>query len=54
MFLYSEVGQKTHKRGSDLDLAILDIISNDQAREIEYWLNEETLLPYYFDVVLYN
>jgi len=49
------VGQKkTHKRGSDVDLAIKDNLSNDQVREIEYWLNEETLLPYYFDLVLYN
>jgi len=37
-----------------VDLAIKDNLSNDQVREIEYWLNEETLLPYYFDLVLYN
>ena len=44
-----------YKKGSDIDIAIKgDSIDYKITSQIAYLLNEETLMPYFFDVVHYN
>ena len=43
------------ENGSDIDLALKgDNFSNDDLIELSSFLNEETLLPYKFDLLIYN
>ncbi len=44
--LFGSRAKGNYRRGSDVDLAI---IGNE--REVAYRLNEETNLPYFFDVI---
>jgi len=44
--LFGSRAKGNHKRGSDVDLAIIG-----DERKATYILNEETNLPYFFDVV---
>ncbi len=44
--LFGSRAKGDYRRGSDIDLAI---IGNE--REVAYRLNEETNLPYFFDVI---
>lgn len=45
----------THQKGSDVDIAIeLQPFSNDELIQICQVLEEQTLLPYFFDVVDVN
>ncbi|MEA3456782.1 MAG: nucleotidyltransferase domain-containing protein [Campylobacterota bacterium] len=46
IILFGSRAKGNYKRGSDVDLAI----SGDE-RKASYMLNEETNLPYFFDVV---
>lgn len=40
------------KKGSDVDLCIFgEKVTHEIVRQLHYWLNEETLLPCFFDVV---
>lgn len=44
-----------HKRGSDVDIAIIgEHITSQDIYQISDQLNEQLLLPYYFDIVDYN
>lgn len=43
-----------HKKYSDLDLAIVWDWNEDLINKISSYLEEETLIPYFFDVVDYN
>jgi predicted nucleotidyltransferase len=43
-----------HKKGSDIDLAIFGNLKDNQLNKISYLLNEETFLPYKFDLVDYS
>ena len=44
-----------YKNGSDVDIALKGKnISHEIVAEIRYRLNEETLLPFFFDVVDFN
>lgn len=44
-----------YKRGSDIDIAIKGKrVKNDTVSRINYLLNEEIPLPYFFDVVHYE
>ncbi|MBU2971724.1 nucleotidyltransferase domain-containing protein [Pseudoalteromonas sp. C2R02] len=50
--LFGSRAKGTHKPGSDVDLAILgDAVSYSTINELSYLLNEESVLPYYFDVI---
>ena len=44
--VYGSRAKGNYKKGSDIDLAI---VGNE--RKFSYYLNEETNLPYFFDVV---
>lgn len=45
----------THKKASDIDLAIKGKnIDLDTLAKLKYILEEETNLPYFFDVVIYD
>lgn len=43
-----------HKRGSDVDLAIMGKHGSKVVSKISGILNEETFLPYNFDIVYYG
>ncbi|GCD77744.1 hypothetical protein JCM31826_12260 [Thermaurantimonas aggregans] len=48
-------GKGTYKRGSDVDLALrVEKGQADVVRHISRILNEETMLPYRFDVIDYD
>jgi len=50
--LFGSRAKGTHKPGSDVDLAILGgAVSYSTINEFSYLLNEESVLPYYFDVI---
>lgn len=42
------------KKGSDIDLALMGDIDSSTLNQIKLLLNEETPLPYFFDIVVYN
>ncbi len=42
------------KKGSDVDLVIMDNIDSSIISQVSSMLNEETTLPYIFDVIHYN
>lgn len=44
----------THKKGSDVDLAIKGDLDIHTLSKLKYILEEDTLLPYFFDVVIYD
>ena len=44
----------TSKKGSDVDIALYGTLRDDVVTAISYQLNEETLLPYFFDLVDYQ
>jgi predicted nucleotidyltransferase len=55
LILFGSRAKGTHRPGSDVDLAIKgESASYESAVRLEYLLNEEKPLPYYFDVVNYN
>lgn len=44
-----------YKKGSDIDIALFGVHLADQTiSEISYQLNQETLMPYHFDIFCYN
>ncbi|MCB9480532.1 MAG: nucleotidyltransferase domain-containing protein [Desulfobacteraceae bacterium] len=47
--LFGSRAKGTHKNGSDVDLAV-----SSSENKISYILNEETKLPYFFDVINLN
>ena len=53
--IFGSRAKGNHKNGSDVDIALkgqhlnLDII-----HQISYWLNEESLMPYKFDILNYH
>ena len=42
------------KQGSDVDLALIGTIDSTTLARLKYHLNEETTLPYFFDIVIYD
>jgi len=53
--LYGSRALGTFQRGSDIDLALKGIILTDRiCSRIHFELEEETLLPYFFDVTHYG
>lgn len=46
---------QTHKSGSDVDIAIILTEKNHEiTNRISYFLNEETTMPYKFDIIDYQ
>ena len=54
-YLFGSRAKGTFSRGSDVDLALTGKGLNFSAiRHISYLLNEETAMPYHFDVINYH
>jgi predicted nucleotidyltransferase len=55
VILYGSRAKGNYKNGSDVDLTILgENLSEDIISDLNAFLNEETNMPYYFDLVNYN
>ena len=54
VILFGSRALGSNKRASDIDLAIKGDININTLSKIKYILEEDTLLPYFFDVVIYN
>jgi predicted nucleotidyltransferase len=53
--LFGSRAKGSYKPGSDVDLALYgDNLSRDDLLALSYWLNQETLLPYKIDLLLYQ
>lgn len=54
-YIFGSRAKGNYKNGSDVDIALKgDTISFQTIRDISYELNEETLMPYRFDVLNYH
>ena len=47
--LFGSRAKGNYKKGSDIDLAVIG-----DEKKLSYILNEETTLPYFFDVINFN
>ncbi|MBM7559021.1 nucleotidyltransferase family protein [Marinitoga litoralis] len=55
VLIFGSRAMGNYKKGSDIDLAIKGKeITRDLLLKISFYLNEETYLPYFFDIVDYN
>jgi len=53
--IYGSRAKGTQKKGSDVDLALKGkALNRSMIGQISYILNEETLMPYYFDVLNFH
>ncbi len=53
--LFGSRAKGNYKPGSDVDLALYgDNVSRDDLLALSCWLNQETLLPYKIDLLLYQ
>ena len=53
--IFGSRAKGTYKPGSDIDIALFgEKISLNTLREVIYQLNEETIMPYFFDIVRYE
>jgi predicted nucleotidyltransferase len=53
-FIFGSRAKGTYERGSDVDIALMGNNLEKIVRSIHYQLEEETRLPYFFDVVDYS
>lgn len=53
VIIFGSRAKKTFQKSSDIDLALKGKISFELLTKIKYQLEEETHLPYFFDVVDY-
>ena len=54
-YIFGSRAKGNFKKGSDVDIAVKGRdISTDLISKMSYTLNEETLMPYKFDVIDYN
>mgnify|MGYP002785130797 CR=1 FL=1 len=53
-YLFGSRAIGTHKVGSDVDIALIGKNIDQVITTISYTLNEETLLPYSFDLIDYE
>jgi len=52
VFIFGSRAKGNYKRGSDIDLAVSgDNVTYSMINQLAYKLNEESLLPYYFDLL---
>lgn len=55
VIIFGSRAKGTYKRGSDIDLVLSgDTLSYSVINELSYLLNEESTLPYYFDILNLN
>jgi predicted nucleotidyltransferase len=55
VYLFGSRAKGNYKIGSDVDLAIAGKqVDYSLVNNINYELNEETVLPYFFDIILFN
>ena len=52
--IYGSRAKGNYKTGSDIDLALKGRVSYDVVSKVHYVLNEETVLPYFVDVLSYD
>jgi uncharacterized protein len=52
--IYGSRAMGNYKPGSDIDLALFGDISISTLSQIQYSLEEESALPYHFDLTVYN
>jgi predicted nucleotidyltransferase len=53
-YLFGSRAKGTHHKGSDIDIALKGNIDLRTLAKIRYILEEETTLPYHFDIVDYH
>ena len=54
VILFGSRALGTHKTASDIDLAIKGNVDINTLSKLKYNLEEDTFLPYFFDVVIYD
>ena len=54
VILFGSRALGTHKTASDIDLALKGNVDINTLSKLKYTLEEETTLPYFFDVVIYD
>ena len=54
VILFGSRALGTHKTASDIDLAIIGNVDINTLSKLKYTLEEDTNLPYFFDVVIYD
>ena len=54
VILFGSRALGTHKTASDIDLAIKGNVDTNTLSKLKYTLEEDTNLPYFFDVVIYD
>lgn len=54
VILFGSRAMGNHKSGSDVDLALKGAIDSNIVFQVHDFLEEETLIPYFFDVVDYS
>ena len=54
VILFGSRALGTHKTASDIDLAIKGNVNINTLSKLKYTLEEDTNLPYFFDVVIYD
>ena len=54
IILFGSRALGTHKKASDIDLAIKGDVDINTLSKLKYILEEETNLPYFFDIVIYD
>lgn len=54
VILFGSRALNTHKIASDIDLALIGDIDIQTLSKLKYTLEEDTILPYFFDVLIYN
>jgi uncharacterized protein len=54
VILFGSRALGTHKTASDIDLAIKGNVYINTLSKLKYTLEEDTNLPYFFDVVIYD
>jgi predicted nucleotidyltransferase len=54
VILFGSRAKGTHKNSSDIDLAIKGDVDIQTLSKLKLTLEEDTLLPYFFDVIIYD
>lgn len=52
--IFGSRAKETYRKGSDVDIALKGRDASKICLEVSYKLNEETLLPYFFDILVYK
>ena len=53
--IFGSRAKGNYKKGSDVDIALKgELLNSDIIHQISYWLNEESLMPYKFDILNYR